>query len=80
MSIEKMNLDEYKSYNSSMASFTEMWKSCYFAMLSNPEYYHGILSNDGHKASQEDFLDLSWKYAKELKRATTQYLENPGGG
>lgn len=80
MNIENMNLDEYKTYNSSMASFTEMWKSCYFAMLTNPEYYLELLSKDGHKASQEDLHELSWKYAKELHRATTQYLDNPGGG
>jgi hypothetical protein len=67
MSVETMSLDEYKTYISSMVSFTEMWKSCYFAMLSNPEY---------KGKQQNELLDLSWKFAKDLHSATGQYLES----
>lgn len=66
MNSKMMNLDEYKNYITSKIAFMEMWQSCYYALLSNPQY---------SEKSMEDLHDLSWKHAKELKRSVRQYLE-----
>jgi hypothetical protein len=66
MNPKMMSLEEYKDYINSMVAFMDMWQSCYYALLSNPEY---------SGKQMEELHDLSWKHAKELKRATSQYLE-----
>ena len=67
MNPKAMNLEEYTEYITSMVGFMEMWQSCYYALLSNPEH---------SKLPMEKLHNLSWDHAKELKRATRQYLEN----
>ncbi len=66
MNLEMMSLEEYTKYITSTVAFMEMWKSCYYSLLSNPEY---------SGKSMDELHDLSWKHAEELKRATRQYLE-----
>lgn len=66
MNLEMMSLEEYTEYITSTVAFVEMWKSCYYSLLSNPEY---------SEKSMHDLHELSWEHAKELKRACRQYLE-----
>ena len=55
----KLAVEEYIAYTTSTISFIEMWKSCYYALLSNPQY---------SEKSMEELRDLSWKHAEGLKR------------
>lgn len=66
MTRETMSLEKYTSYITSTVAFMEMWQSCYYALLSNPEYTGRPM---------EELHDLSWEHAKELKRATGHYLD-----
>lgn len=66
MTRETRSLEEYKDYITSTVAFMEMWQSCYYALLSNPEHTGRPM---------EELHELSWKHAKELKRAARQYLE-----
>jgi hypothetical protein len=66
MNTESMSLKEYKTYLDSTVAFMEMWQSCYYALLSNPEHAH---------KECEELHKLAGKHAKELKRACRQYLE-----
>jgi hypothetical protein len=38
MTRQTTSLEEYKDYITSTVAFMEMWQSCYYALLSNPEY------------------------------------------
>jgi hypothetical protein len=67
MSPKNMNLEEYTEYITSAVGFMEIWQHCYYALLSNPGY---------SEKQMEELHDLSWKHAKELKRAARQYLES----
>jgi hypothetical protein len=64
---KNISLKEYTEYVNSTVGFMEMWQHCYYALLSNPEH---------SKEQMEKLLDLSWKHAEELKRATSSYLKS----
>lgn len=65
MSVEKISSEEYQKYMSSGVSTIEIWKSCYFAMLSNPE----------HKNTEmRDLVKLSRAHALALKTAMREHL------
>jgi len=70
MNTAMMSLEEYGKYVTSTVAFMEMWQSCYFALLSNSKYA---------EHSMDELHNLSWEHAKELKRATRQYLERQHG-
>ena len=67
MSLETMGFEKYKEFETSMTSFMQKWKNCYYALLSNPDYTS--------KYNDDQLHEISWKLAEELHRATGQYLE-----
>jgi hypothetical protein len=62
----KLAVEEYIAYTISTISFIEMWKPCYYTLLSNPQY---------SEKSMKELRELSWKHAEGLKRDTRHYLE-----
>jgi hypothetical protein len=67
MNPKNMSLEDYTEYVTSTVGFMEMWQHCYYALLSNPAH---------SEKQMEDLHELSWKHAKELKRAARHYLES----
>jgi transketolase N-terminal domain/subunit len=65
MSVEKMSTEECQEYMSSASSTIDIWKSCYFAMLSNPEY---------KDTEMRDLVTLSRTYALALKTEMREHL------